>query len=112
MPRDNLLQLMCRIEEAVFLKPELQWFLVARKTSAQHSAQTSLFPAAGRALQSALFNSSFLLLTCGDNVRRFRNHELVAFGIRLDRFLNRGLDFAKYFRRLPRKKSGGANAGV
>ena len=54
---------MCRTEELVFLKSELRSFLVKRKTSAEHSAQTSLFVAGDRALQSALFNSSFLLLT-------------------------------------------------
>src|SRR5438034_11354424 len=103
---------MCRSEELVFLKSELRWVFGKAENIRRTLAQTSLFAAAERALQSALFNSSFLLLTYRDDVGRLRNREAVAFGVRPDRFLNRCLDFAKYLRRLPRQKSGGANAGV
>src|SRR5207248_2954606 len=100
MPRDNLLQSMCRSEELVFLKSERRSLLVKRKTFAEHSAQASLSAAADRALQSALFNSSFLLLTYGNDIGRFGDREAVGFGVRLDAVFNRGLNFAKCFRRL------------
>src|SRR5438445_11249537 len=100
---------MCRTEELVFLKSELRSFLVKRETSAEHSAQTSLFAAADRALQSALFNSSFLLLTNGNDIGCFGDRAAVAFGVRLDCVINGGLTFPNCLRCLPCKKSGGEN---
>src|SRR5437667_4262973 len=112
MLRDNLLQPMCRSEELVFLKSELRSVSVKRKTSAEHSAQTSLFAAADRARESALFNSSFLLLTYGNDIGRFGDRDAVAFGVTLDSVFNCGLNFAKCFRCLPCQKSGSSHARV
>src|SRR5207237_8971929 len=84
MLRDNLLQPMCRSEELVFLKSELRSFLVKRKTSAEYSAQTSLSAAADRALQSALFNSSFLLLPYVNDIGGFGVRVVVVFTVRRD----------------------------
>src|SRR5881392_275960 len=96
---------MCRSEELVFLKSELRWVFGKAENIRRTLAQTSLFAAADHALQSALFNSFFLLLTYGNDIGRFGDREAVAFGVRLDTVFNRGLNFAKCFRRLPCQKS-------